>query len=349
MHAKRWFLVAFAGVLVPLALAGCQPTSTPGTGGNGKAAATAFDPGPIVQAWSESTHSVPVVFAAGEAPCAGCHDGRAFAQGVSDPKKISGRAPFGPWVVATDCRACHTGKGAALQKSGMATIPTSQTPVTGGKGAVCMGCHNQFGKPDINDTAHGYPHYGPMADVLMGTGGMTQNLSLMSGEQHRTIPDTCVACHFSNAPEGHMFKPTTAKCKGCHKSFTSVDAFVAVGDYDGNGKIEPFVKEVAGLMNAVAYAVNKTANTETFVASQGEIIFKSKGTTVKTVPTKAYQGAYNWELVDHDKSSGIHNPFYVVTLLQESYREMIGSELPGAVKPKKAPASSGAGPVTTAP
>ncbi len=348
MHAKRWILVGLAGALVLTALAGCQSASTSGAVESGKAAAVAFDPNPIVQAWSESTHSVPVVFAAGEAPCAGCHDGRAFAQDVSDPKQIKGRTPFGPWVVATDCLACHTGKGAALQKSGMVTIPTSKTPVTGGKGAVCMGCHNQFGKPDINDATHAYPHYGPMADVLMGTGGMTQSLSLMSAERHSTIPDTCVACHFSSGAEGHMFKPTTVKCKGCHQDFTSIKAFGAVGDYDGNGKIEPFVTEVDGLMSAVAGAVNKTANTDAFVALQGEIVFTSKGTTVTVVPTSAYQGAYNWELVDHDKSNGIHNPFYVVTLLQESYRAMIGSELPGAVKPKKGPASSGAA-ATTAP
>ncbi len=56
-------------------------------------------------------------------------------------------------------------------ESGTTTLPTSPDQVSGGLGAMCMGCHNQWNPPDINNEERGYPHYGDQGDVLFGTGG----------------------------------------------------------------------------------------------------------------------------------------------------------------------------------
>lgn len=332
MDTRRRLAFVLIAAVTGALVAGCQ-TAVTGDGGEDNVEERT-DPGPLIEAWAESTHSVPVAFAAGRAPCAGCHDGRAFARGVDDPGRIDTRAPFGPYVVATDCRACHTGRGAELLESGETTIPTAQGPVKGGRGALCMACHNQWDPPDINDPERGYPHYGPQADVLNGTGGMTEGLTLMSTKKHLEVENTCVACHMADGAEGHTFRPTDTECKRCHEDFETASTIDARADYDGDGRTEAFVEEVDGLMDALYLAVNRIAETDEFFGESGAIVFKSDDETRTAIPNEAYMGAYNWTLIDHDKSRGLHNPAFTVTLLQESYRQMTGSEIPNAQKPR---------------
>jgi len=332
VDVRRWLVFVSIALLAAVVVAGCQPVDTEDSEENGEEVAT--DPGLLIEAWAESTHSVPVVFAAERDFCASCHDGRAFAQNVMNPGDLDEEA-FGPYVVATDCRACHTGRGAELLASGQAdNVPTADGAVQGGSGALCMSCHNQLGAGDINDPDRGYPHYGPQADVLNGTGGITEGLTLASTARHRDIDDTCVTCHMADDESaGHSFAAGEEECAGCHDDFESIEAMMAGGDYDGDGQAEPFVNEVQGLMDALAAAVNEVAGTDEFAARAGEIVFLSGEETQTDVPTEAYMGAYNWLLIDHDSSRGLHNPAFTVTLLQETYRQVTGNALPNAVVP----------------
>ncbi|MHB9003726.1 MAG: hypothetical protein ACYC6C_06635 [Coriobacteriia bacterium] len=333
MRKGKWIYVLLAVFLI-FGIAGCDGAADDdGDDDNGSTEQTSTsDPTELIEAWAESLHSKPVTFAAERTPCASCHDGRAFAENVDDPSQLEA-GPVGPYVTPTDCRACHTGRGKEVMLAGSTdAVPTAEGSVEGGKGALCMECHNQFGEPDINDPERGYPHYGPQADVLNGTGGMTEGLTLVSTKDHQEIEDTCVACHMSGE-QSHSFLPNEAACEECHENFTSAEDIIADADYDGNGQAEAFVTEVEGLMNALETAINETAESTEFAAQSGSIIFKSNDTTMTTVPTPAYMGAYNWELIDHDSSRGIHNPFFTVSLLQETYREMTGAAIPNAQPP----------------
>jgi hypothetical protein len=325
-------------MLLVFGIAGCEVATENGTddNDNGSAEETGTsDTTALIEAWAESLHSKPVTFAAERTPCASCHDGRAFAENVNDPSQLE-TGPVGPYVTPTDCRACHTGRGLEVMDAGSTdAVPTAEGSVEGGKGALCMECHNQFGEPDINDEERGYPHYGPQADVLNGTGGMTEGLNLVSTIDHFEIEDTCVGCHMADEEgAGHSFTPSEAVCEECHNDFTSAEDIIADADYDGNGQAEAFVTEVEGLMSALETAINATANSTEFAAQSGSIVFKSNDTTMTTVPTPAYMGAYNWELIDHDSSRGIHNPFFTVSLLQETYRQMTGAAIPNAQPPQ---------------
>lgn len=333
MDARRWLVFVLVALLAGVVVTGCRTPDT-GTGGDEEDEA-ATDPSPLIEAWAESTHAVPVAIVAGRAGCAGCHDARAFARNITDPAEFE--APFGTYVVATDCRACHTGRGAELLRSGKADIPSADKPIEAGRGAVCMACHNQDEVADINNEELSYPHYGPNADVLNGTGGILDGLTVSSTDDHKEIKDTCVACHMGGEGAGHSFEPGTDECKGCHDGFESVEVMDAGGDYDGDGATEAFVVEVDGLMNALKAAVNESAGTTDFRASRGAIAFlSSEGTVTAGISAEAYLGAYNWVLIDHDSTNGIHNPLFTVTLLQESYRAVTGSELRNAQTPEAA-------------
>lgn len=332
---KRLLIFAVVAMLAAVAVAGCQQGGTTNEDNEGSED-KATNPTPLVEAWAESTHSVPVASIATRAPCAGCHDGLAFSRNVEDPAELADRQPFGPYVVATDCRACHTGQGADILAAGEAEIPSQTDPVKGGKGALCMACHNQEIAPDITAEEHPYPHYGPQAEVLLGIGGIQDGLTVLSTQRHAEIDDTCVTCHMANDDgSGHTFKPTEDACPDCHKEFDSAEAMKASADYDGDGTAEVFVDEVQGLMDAVEQATNESAGSDEFRTSRGDIFFISNDTTMTSaIPQEAYQGAFNWVLINHDKSRGIHNPFFTVTLLQETYRQVTGAALPNAEIPK---------------
>jgi hypothetical protein len=333
---KRFLIFAAVAMLAAVAVAGCQSNTGTNTGTDNQNSNKNVDITALIQAWAESTHSVPVSSQATRVPCAGCHDGQAFSRGVDDPAQLADRAPFGPYVVATDCRACHIGQGADIMKAGEATIPSQTDPIKGGKGAVCMACHNQEIKPDITAAEHPYPHYGPQAEVLKGIGGILDGLTVGTTAKHADIKDSCVACHIgTDIAKGHTFAPTTDQCKKCHKGFTDPESVDAKADYDGDGQTEKFVDEVDGLMVAVAEATNQKAGSDKFTTSRGDIFFVSADTTMTSgIPQEAYQGAFNWVLIDHDKSRGIHNPYFTVTLLQETYRAVSGAALPNAEAPK---------------
>jgi hypothetical protein len=278
---------------------------------------------------------VPVTLAATRAPCAGCHDGLAFSRDVDDPADLEDRAPFGAYVVATDCRACHTGQGAEIMQAGQVQIPSQAEAVEGGKGALCMACHNQEIEPDITAEEHPYPHYGPQAEVLLGIAGIQDGLTVAITQRHADIEDTCVRCHMATEEgAGHSFVPSEDECAECHEDFESVEAMMAGDDYDGDGDVEAFTDEVQGLMDAVAQATNENAGSDEFRTARGDIFFISDDETMTAgVSQEAYQGAFNWVLIDHDKSQGIHNPYFTVTLLQETYRKLTGAALPNAVVP----------------
>ncbi len=338
MRSTRWMSLGLLLVVALLAAAfvtGCPRAQAP-TDGEEEGEAT-VNITPYVAAWERSLHAVPVTFAAEEEDCVRCHDGGAFAQAVTNPREIKRPTPFGPWVVATDCRACHTGQGERLLQSQEVTIPSSTQTIRAGKGALCMKCHNERRPPDIKDATRAYPHYGAEGAVLAATGGMRlAGFNLLTTRRHQTIANACVYCHMSKSGgASHDFKPETRTCTRCHKGLTNIETYRARADYDGNGRREAFVQEVDGLMSAVASATLARSGDTTFTPFQGDIVFKSGNTT--TPPSRiddiSYLGAYNVVLIRHDKSEGIHNPAFTVTLLQETYRTVTGRALPNAVRP----------------
>ncbi len=331
------------GLAVAVVLAGavaCAPTTTTTTPPTTTTTPTVPLSGVfgIISDWSESTHAVPVTFAAEEATCAGCHDGRGFALGVSDPKSFVASEPFGPYVVATDCRACHTGRGADLLESGTVTTPTEPTPIKAGAGAVCIGCHRERSKPTSSaGPVPGAPHPSIQAAVYLAYGGIRQpGVTYGSTVKHTQVTDMCVGCHMSDNSKGvptHTFLPPKnpkAICGECHEGITTYDLAVAA-DYDGNGKVQGIQDEVTGLLSKLSTATAKAMGANTLTQAKGNIVFKSGTTTITApVPDKVYQAAYNWALITNDKSLGVHNPQYTVSLLQESYIVLTGAPIPNS-------------------
>ncbi|MDA8234517.1 MAG: hypothetical protein M0Z31_06960 [Clostridia bacterium] len=159
---------------------------------------------------------------------------------------------------------------------------------------------------------------------------------------------------------GKGLKSNLNACTSCHAGLNTINR-LALGDYDGDKAIEGTQDEVAGLIKKLEELVNtKLGYPDAVVKSSGGqyVIFADKAHTDGSHPTtkslshvwkdgawavdvkgvfwtrpdakKIFNAIYNIELVKGDGSGGIHNPDYTIQLLQKSYKDLSGSDIPGA-------------------
>ena len=170
------------------------------------------------------------------------------------------------------------------------------------------------------------------------------------------IPGPCVACHMYPTPTdpkdpatvathqigSHSFNMVspdgktafTAPCKSCHTDIKDTFNFTAKADYDGNGKIEGVQDEVKGLLNVLWGALE-----------QNGLKKINTGYPYASVPTdasdKVKNAFYNFRIVygvmwgeddpgNQGAASAIHNFNRSVGLLQASYKDLTGNDVPGA-------------------
>ncbi len=277
------------------------------------------------------------------ATCVTCHNGTAYEKGIKNSKDMT---PDQLAASAQGCNTCHQGKGVGAYVRGTAEIAggwgmSARVTVTGGGyGAFCMDCHNMNGNPDPKNARRAYPHYGPQANVVLGNGGMQVPGFQYGTSPHAANPDACVSCHMPKDEYGyasHSFKvadKVEAACGSCHAGLTTVNR-PALGDYDGNGKIEGIQDEIKGLKKLLKDAINKAIdpNGGSFDGAKGAFIFydaNKKTIPVANISDVIYKATWNYKLIDKDGSYGIHNPIYTIQLLQQSYKELTGKDVPNA-------------------
>lgn len=357
--------VLFALLLVAALATGCQQQGTD-EGQQGEQQ----EEGPTAQGleletvtqWAQSAHSRPVVFAAEEEGCKNCHDGLTFTEtgGGFQPRIATGTAETTgtteststtgepleeataekrDWVVAADCRTCHMGAGPQLAKEGrIEGVPNLDT-AEGGRGALCMACHNGWHAAGAGREGNAAaPHYSVQTDMLYavntlqvseGTVESTATASEQGEESpHLKVEDTCVGCHMRQGKDGavtHVFRiEDYAGCQaeGCHNE-DMTDGGTAKEDYDGDGSEETFAVEVEGLLEQLRAAITEAAGTSEFKSQGGDVVFG--GGARVDVNSPEYKAAYNYFFVEKDGSRGIHNGEFTVKLLQDSLEGLGGA------------------------
>ncbi|MBS4025218.1 MAG: ammonia-forming cytochrome c nitrite reductase subunit c552 [Clostridia bacterium] len=284
----------------------------------------------LVTQWAESDHANIQLYPAKRDDCVVCHDGGAFAQQLTKQDQLER-----DFNVAIDCRVCHTGRGVELMQAGTVNIATQEN-VQAGLGAQCLACHNERRVPDINDQRRSAPHPSSQGGVYTGTGGIRAEGFNYSNSPHAGIQNTCIACHMTNKQgfPSHNFAVDNAQaaCGNCHGNITDVN-LKAKNDHDGNGTANGFQDEVAGLLDLLKNAIAEATDGATIQTEGGQIQFIDlAGNQIDPakIPNEVYQAGYNHVLVSNDGSLGIHNPVFVIQLLQQSYRELTGEDVPNA-------------------
>ena len=170
-------------------------------------------------------------------------------------------------------------------------------------------------------------------------------------------PGACVTCHMwpiitdPKDPNyekvgGHSFNTVspdgkfeyTAACKTCHQDITTFN-MKAKADYDGNGKVEGVQDEVKGLLNVLWKALEAKGLKKVDTGYPYATLPKGADGQVDDKIDNAW---YNFRTVygvmwgaetgngNEGKAQSMHNFKRAVQLLQLSYKDLTGQDVPGA-------------------
>lgn len=284
------------------------------------------------------------------ASCAPCHTGKGFVYYAEHGKDTTGIA--GIWDSSFQgspiaCAVCHDPHGNSNEfqlrvvaldslRNGY-RIPAGQ----GGLGQMCANCHNSRYSVNKKVTTkapyYGFsdrfgPHDNPQGDMYFGSNGYQYGDNNLTGiGTHLGLENGCVTCHmqdrmrytngkpnnnpqanhsFSMADTAWGFDPV-AVCRPCHGNITDFNDVKASYDYDQNGVIEGVQTEILGLLNRLKARLPIDAST-------GDVITMMKDSLAIKNRPDLVQAIWNYWFVKNDKSNGIHNAHYAVSLLQKA-------------------------------
>jgi hypothetical protein len=303
--------------------------------------------------YNESAHATMPkagLTAAGRSGCYPCHSGAAYVKYAAN-KTTPGYDQVADNFPSVSCATCHDPHATTHEKQLRLTSLDSlqngyDIPAgTGGLGMLCMNCHRgrynsktnvdgyvtRFNTPGQAYPSRIYPHYSPQTDMLLGRNSYDWGLANLDGvTTHGGVENACVTCHMPIRVNGsgmlpdhsmNMSDPVTGDkvtaCKSCHGDITAFTDIKAKVDHDGDGTTESTIEEVHGLLEELkallpldpSGEVIELANTATRVVDSTAIANNPFGSRV-------FAGIWNYYYVEHDYSSGVHNPNYAIQLLK---------------------------------
>ena len=223
-----------------------------------------------------------------------------------------------------------------------------------GNGALCITCHNGRRGHHGDDTPNPswqMPHHSVQGDVMMGQNFYFVGTAVRGS--HSLIQGTCAACHMELSPPvaefsldgagtNHGFEASLSICGDCHGAFDGAsfvqgveEGILALGaklnaaalshmggktitvspdpdpSYDINGDDVTAAELVyshgqAGLTMTLADETTVTATLATMTVG-GAPFYAADGTFTKA--------AWNYMMLEFDKSNGVHNPSLVLEVL----------------------------------
>ncbi len=281
--------------------------------------------------YEKSTHRLGGNFERATTSCAPCHTHQGFLERIATGATSTAADVLDPAPI--NCRTCHkihttfTAADYALTASGPNQLiyNAGQGPVNFGTvGNLCSQCHQGRtlspmpvpGGAAVNITSsrYGY-HHGPQAQIFGGVGAFKLGSNIPSGASAhgRSVnDDACGTCHmgqaFGEQAGGHTWKMTydyhgsdvenIAGCVDCHTTLTTFD-YIGLQTLV-EGKLDQLATELMriGVMRPDHYA--KTGSWPADVAA----------------------AFVNWQMIEEDRSLGIHNPPYVEAILTASIAKM---------------------------
>lgn len=275
----------------------------------------------IVLEYSRSQHALGefVDYAGGRASCARCHSGNGYSE-FMETGEVAGDILNPTPFLCQDCHNIHetfeeidyalrgTDPVAWLADEGYGDTSVD----FGNNSNVCANCHQaRRPEPNVSDpgdtfeitSTHYGPHHGSMANVVAGTtfAEIPGSTAYPSTNLHVEAGASCVTCHmgdYADGAGGHSWWPSLDACQACHST----------SDFD-YGNVQT---EVQGLLDDL----------QALLLDQGVIEWVEEDEAYEPVlgvhSMDQAQAFYNWIGLTEDRSLGVHNPRYVVALLENS-------------------------------
>jgi len=314
--------------------------------------------------WRNSLHAKAVRTPSGPTrqACAVCHTASGFIERIDKGLSIFDPA-YAQQVTKTayveiTCAACHdphdNTNPAHLRSVGNVTLVDGTVVREGGYGKLCMECHKsrRSGKVQVagylkNKTGRIDPHENSQADVLTGTNGIDYGKDFRKSTHLFAVENACATCHMQAVPAtvegkanptfthagGHTWNmrwdngtpddksddvEMTGACETCHGPMRTFD--IPREDFDGDGTVEGIQTEVEGLLHHLAM----------LLPPDGPAAAANPSYTARQL-----NALWNHNLVEIDGSRGIHNPRYVVGLLQATYKNLTGKDIGSHAKVRR--------------
>ncbi len=286
----------------------------------------------------------------GREACARCHSGLGhidFAAGVPQAERRTDKQVHSCFV----CHGVHENSNEHLLRIfDEVEMPWGEQWTGLEHNANCIACHNGRYLPN---TGHTTPHYLPGGVVLFGLNGIDFG-NTIDMSAHAVVVG-CAECHMAETPGtpkdgvqdpgedkvgGHTFnlvyhdetgedpddgfENTENACGTCHPGLLTVNR-PAWGDYDGSGVTDGIQDELTGLLAAVHTAIEDAG-----AVDLGSYPYWSFSGVDPLVEQTVRDAVWNYALIKNDGSLGVHNVGFCVGLLQATYRELTGTDVPGA-------------------
>ena len=207
--------------------------------------------------------------------------------------------------------------------------------------SLCAQCHNDRGASWTNWSEP--PHQSLQYNMLLGTVGVLTNTTTphLPGT-HSQLEKQCVACHMQTAPyqsaaqpaiTGHSFQiQLYSACTPCHDG--QGQGLVQLLNFIVTNKVAQVkmdldawaVTKAPAILGTTSYSTNawQYVNSGTNLLSSG-----APGPTAALqlkIPVNIQKARFNLYSVYNDGSGGVHNPFYVLDLLNTADAWVLGEK-----------------------
>jgi hypothetical protein len=280
------------------------------------------------QQWEHSRHATGSTLNENDGTCKDCHTSEGFiarAEGTTPPPVIENPTA----IHCFTCHAPHTNGDFRLRWTARATLMNGASADLGA-GNICVACHQArrsvtayvTGRPSL--TNRWGPHHGVQGDMLLGSNGYEYPGYTYGQTAHKTATeDGCLDCHLKATSQyvvgGHSFNMradlegtevlNVGACEPCHGA---INDFNEVGPgYSVQDSVDALVTKLQGKL-VTAGLVDGTTGLPKSVATSAD----SAG------------AVWNYLMVHEDRSRGIHNPQYILSLLNSAILYIDGSLAP---------------------
>ena len=208
---------------------------------------------------------------------------------------------------------------------------------------VCAQCHNDRGASWT--TWSRPPHHSVQYNILLGTvGELTNGLKPSLPATHSQLEEQCVSCHMQTAPyqseskpaiTGHNFKVQLYDvCTPCHGAGQG-QGLVQFMNFIVTNRVAQLKGSLdAWATNAAPAALRSYGPRAWEYATPGALSSGGTGPTNATlqalIPMNIQKARFNLYTVHNDGSSGVHNPFYILKLLDTADAWVRGERVPAS-------------------